>query len=336
MNGFVKKQEEGDYMKYCFIINPRAGKGKFVDELEKSINDTCSEAKVEFEIFKTYTLEDGREYINKTVKEYDGRLVFFACGGDGTLCGTIISVMGLDEETKKRVSVGIVPKGTGNDFVSNFTNKELFCDIKAQIDGSDYDIDLLKCNDLYSVNMINIGFDCHVVCKKEEIGKKKIVPRKLAYIVSLLATLIKKPTVSFESSLDGGERQKKDLLLTTIANGGFCGGGFHSNPIASLTDGNLDCIEAQNMSRTRFLALVGDYKNGKHLEEKFDGIIDNFKCKTADIYFDEITPVSVDGEIIREREIHISVISKALTIILPNGVKPLILGGAVNDVSYSV
>jgi diacylglycerol kinase family enzyme len=90
------------------------------------------------------------------------------------------------------------------------------------------------------------------------------------------------------------------------------------------------------MSRIKFLSLVGDYKKGNHLGDKLKGIINNFKCKTADIYFDDITPVSVDGEIIREREIHISVVSRALTILLPRGVKPLVLEGAANDVSHSV
>lgn len=328
MNGFAKKQGKGVYMKYCFIINPRAGKGAFVEDLKKDIRSACSSAGVEYEVFDSKSSDDTKEYIEATVNSYSEKLVFFACGGDGTLCKTILSVMSLDEKTKRRVSVGIVPKGTGNDFVSNFESKELFCDMSAQIEGTDYDIDLLKCNDLYSVNMINIGFDCHVVCKKEEIGKKKLVPRKLAYIFSLIATLVKKPTVSFESSVDGGERQKKKLLLTTLANGGFCGGGFHSNPLACLTDGNVDCIEAQNMSRTKFLSLVGDYKKGKHLCAKFDGIIENFKFKTADFYFDTETPVSVDGEIIRTREIHISVERCALTIFLPRGVKPLVMGDA--------
>ena len=323
-------------MKYCFIVNPRAGKGAFVNELVADIRSTCNKAGVDYGVFMTYTLKDGKEYIEKTVAEYDGEIVFFACGGDGTLCGTILSVMELDDETRKRVRVGVIPKGTGNDFVSNFESKELFCDIDAQIAGSEYDIDLLKCNELYSVNMINIGFDCHVVCKKEEIGKKKWVPRKLAYIFSLIATLVKKPTVTFERSINGSERKRENILLTTLANGAFCGGGFHSNPRASLTDGNIDCIVAQNMSRKRFLALVGDYKGGKHLKNKYSHLIQTYKCKTADLYFDAETPVSVDGEIIRVREIHISVASRALTLMLPRGVKPLIFGGAKNEASYSV
>ena len=323
-------------MKYCFIINPRAGKGAFVEELKNNIVSACSNVGAEHDIFISQSIGDARGYVKETVENSDDKLAFFACGGDGTLCETILSVMSLDSETRKRVCVGIVPKGTGNDFVSNFESKELFCDIAAQIEGSDYDIDLLKCNDLYSVNMINIGFDCHVVCKKEEIGKKKWVPRKFAYIFSLIATLFKKPTVKLERSDDGSETKKKNLLLTTLANGAFCGGGFHSNPRASLADGNIDCIEVQNMSRTKFLRLVGDYKNGRHLTEKFKGIIEHFKCKTADIYFENETPVSVDGEIIRTKEIHISVVSRALTILLPRGVRPLVLDGALNDVAYSV
>ena len=311
-------------MKYCFIINPRAGKGAFFSELEKNIAAACDTAGASYDIFISKSIVDTRKYIIETASSADDKLTFFACGGDGTLCGTILSVMSLDEEIRKNVCVGIVPKGTGNDFVSNFDNKDLFCNIENQISGTEHDIDLLKCNDLYSVNMINIGFDCHVVCKKEEIGKKKFVPRKFAYIFSLLITLVKKPVVSLKRNDDGKESDKKTLLLTTLANGGFCGGGFHSNPFAALDDGKIDCIEVKNMSRTKFLKLVGRYKNGTHICEKLSDLISHFKCKNADIYFDEETPVSVDGEIIRTREIHISVACKALKILIPRGVKPIV------------
>ena len=311
-------------MKYCFIINPKAGKGKFVEALKNNISDVCDKAKVLYDVFISKTVTDTKEYIDKTVAEYDGKIEFFACGGDGTLCKVILSVMALDKSIRERVCVGIIPKGTGNDFVSNFRGNEFFEDISAQLEATDYDIDLLMCNNMYSVNMINIGFDCHVVCKKEEIGKKKFVPRKLAYIISLIITLVKKPGVKLEIEKDSNGRSAKDLLLTTFANGAFCGGGFHSNPNASLTDGNIDCVEVKDMSRRKFLCLVGDYKNGKHLCGKYSDLISHFKCKSADLYFDDEVPVSVDGEIIRTKELHISVASRALKIMLPRGVKPLL------------
>ena len=204
--------------------------------------------------------------------------------------------MELSAEQREKVSVGVVPMGTGNDFVSNFTDKERFFNIEAQIKGSAYEIDLVKCNDLYSVNMVNVGFDSHVVCKKERLGKKKWMPRKLSYIAGLVITLVRKPGLKVDLSRDGEKPEKRDLLLTTLANGAFCGGGFNSNPKASLTDGNIDCITINNVSRLKFLSLVGKYKSGTHLSGKFDSIISHFKCRKADLVFSEETPVSVDGE----------------------------------------
>lgn len=313
-------------MKYCFVINPKAGDGMFADELRQSVIDVCAELGVNYDVFTSDSIGDTKKYVRNAVEAENEKIALIACGGDGTLCETILAVMGLDAKIRERVSVGIIPKGTGNDFVSNFDKKELFCDIAAQIEGVHYDIDLLRCNELYSVNMINIGFDCHVVCRKEALGKRKWLPRKLAYIFSLLITLIKKPTVAFKRIDDGKKEGKKNLLLTTLANGAFCGGGFNSNPRAALDDGNIDCIEVKNVSRRKFLSLVGRYKSGRHLDGGFEGIIEHFKCKNTSIYFDEETPVSVDGEIIRTREIHVSVAQRALTILIPKGVKPLVAG----------
>lgn len=310
-------------MKYCFIINPNAGKGTCIEELSESIKSSCLELLAEYDIYVSQSVDNTDEYVARSANECgDAGVAFIACGGDGTLCKTVMSVMKLPKEIRKNVFVGVVPSGTGNDFVSNFNNKHLFLDIKSQLESTTYAIDLLKCNDMYSVNMINIGFDCHVVCKKEEIGRRKWLPRKFAYIFSLVITLIKKPGVELKLSTDGIEAQKKSLLLTTWANGAFCGGGFNSNPKACLTDGKIDCITVENVSRVKFLTLVGDYKNGTHLGEKFEGIVDNFKSQTVDMYFDEETPVSVDGEVIRTKELHISVERDALNILLPKNVLP--------------
>ncbi len=306
-------------MKYCFIINPNAGKGQFTAEVEKNIREICEAKNADYDVFLSEDFNATKAYVEGMAQ--DGKSVsFIACGGDGTLCKTVVAVMALPAKMREGVSVGVIPMGTGNDFVSNFENKELFFDIDAQLEATPYEIDLLRCNDMYSVNMINIGFDSHVVCKKEQIGQKAWVPRKLAYIISLLITLIRKPGVRVSFASDGGEEVRKELLLTTLANGAFCGGGFNSNPKASLTDGAIDCIAVKNVGRIKFLSLVGDYKKGLHLGEKFKDIVEHFKCKGADMYLDEETPVSVDGEIVHTKELHISVEPKALTIMLPRGV----------------
>lgn len=315
-------------MKHFFIINPKAGKGDKVDGLIESIKKAAAEVGAEFDIFVSVGLENTKDYIKNAVAGTSDEVEFIACGGDGTLCETILAVMALDAGEREGVSVGVVPIGTGNDFVSNFENKDKFFDIKAQLAPTPYEIDLIKCNDMYSVNMVNVGFDSHVVCVKEKIGRKKWVPRKLSYIFSLVLTLVKKPWLRVDISRDGAESEHRELLLTTMANGAFCGGGFHSNPTASLVDGQIDLITIKNVGRIRFLSLVGKYKKGTHLCEKLAHIVGNCKCSSVDLYFDRETPVSVDGEIVMGNELHLSVEHGALRIMLPEGIVPSVMPGA--------
>ena len=308
-------------MKYCFIVNPKAGKGQSVDSVCADVKRICEEREVDYDLFVSECIGDTKKQVAKLADEGD-EVCFIACGGDGTLCETTLAVMALPSEQRERVSVGVIPMGTGNDFASNFENKQAFFDISAQIDHTPYEIDLVKCNDMYSINMVNVGFDSHVVCQKEKIGRKKWVPRKLAYVISLLITLIKKPGIKAELICDGEEPIHKELLLTTLANGAFCGGGFYSNPLASLTDGQVDVITVKNVGRIKFLTLVGSYKKGVHIRDKFKKIVENFKCRTADMYFDREMPVSIDGEIVNTKEIHISIERAALKFMLPKGATP--------------
>ena len=307
-------------MKYCFILNPAAGKGRAVSDLKQTIQSTCQEKGIQFEIYQTVGIGDASDYVKRTValnplETYH----FFACGGDGTLCEVVNGVMALD--SRDRVAVGLIPSGTGNDFVRNFTYGENFFDISAQIAAEEEPIDLLRCGDMYAINMINIGFDCEVVCKTAQLKKKKWIPSKFAYVAGLICTLVRKPCMKAAISKNGQAPEKKHYLLTTYANGSFCGGGFHSNPKGSLNDKMVDTLFVENMSRIRFLSIVKHYKNGTHLAPKFEKIIHNEKLSCLELSFDQDTNVSVDGEIITVRELRIETESQALRFLIPQGSK---------------
>lgn len=310
-----------DEMKYCFIINPTAGKGKRATELRADIERVCTARSVEFEIYDTKAPRDAEDYIRRTAAERDGEISFFACGGDGTLCETVTGIMSL--ENREGIYLGLIPIGTGNDFARNFAPSEKYFDIGAQIDATPYSIDLIKAADRHAINMVNIGFDCEVVCKTVNIKKSPLVPSKLAYILGLVVTLIKKPGVKADISINGGESAREELLLTTFANGAYCGGGFHSNPLASLGDGKIDTLLVSNISRLKFISLVGDYKKGTHLTEKFKNILRNGKADEIKLVFDKLTNVSVDGEIITVKELVLSVLSEAISFLIPCGATPI-------------
>jgi len=303
-------------MKYHFIINPAAGKGKFASALAEKIKKVCSDARADFEIYFTSGVGDATDYVKRTAENFvDGEHSFFACGGDGTLCEVANGIMSLDN--REKVYMGTVPSGTGNDFVRNFSADENFLDISAQLRGAPMDIDLIECNDMYAVNMINIGFDCEVVCKKEELQSHKLVPSKLAYATGLIMTLIRKPGVECRISFDDERFLPYKLLLTTYANGEFCGGGFHSNPESSICNGEINVLTVNEVTRRKFLSIVGSYKKGTHL--KHTDILESRMAKKVTLDFDGETNISVDGEIVKVDRLVLKIAKNAVKFLVPDG-----------------
>ena len=298
-------------MRYCFIINPASGKSHTKEGLENAIMEVFPEA----ELFYTAGVGDATKIAERLSNESkDTETSIYACGGDGTVSEVVNGIM--QSSFTENVRFGVLPVGTGNDLVRSFGTREQFLDLRAQRNASEVSIDLIRANDFYSVNMINIGFDCQVVVNMVNI--KKRVPSRLAYICGLIYTLARKPGVRMNACADG-EAHERELLLCTFANGSYCGGGFKSNPNASLTNGKLNALFVNNVSRTKFVSLVGSYKKGTHLVPKNAKILSESFAKRYEIRFDAPTDISVDGEIIRVSELELECISGALRMLVPEG-----------------
>ena len=158
-------------MKTFFIVNPKAGQGKKSEELCRKIREVSPESEIVF----TKKKGDAGKIAKDICKNLKGEEVrIYACGGDGTFCDTVNGVIGYEN-----VSVGVVPVGTGNDFLKNFGNERVFKDLKAQLSGNVKKCDAIKITDesgknLYCANMINIGFDCNVADKAASLKKKRL------------------------------------------------------------------------------------------------------------------------------------------------------------------
>ena len=153
-----------------------------------------------------------------------------------------------------------------------------------------------------------------------KIKRSPLVPSKLAYIFGLLLTFIKKPGVNAKISIDGGEETERSMLLTTIANGCYCGGGFYSNPHALLTDGKINTVFVNFIGRLRFLMLVGSYKKGTHLVPKNDSILSTGTYNAIDFNFNGTQSISIDGEIREvDDKLHIEAIKGGMRFLIPAG-----------------
>lgn len=306
-------------MKHHFIINPAAGKGTFVRSLSEKINTTAAERGINYEIYITKAPGDAVDYVAAAIASDTERHRFYACGGDGTLC-EVVNGAPLSE----RAEFALIPIGTGNDFCRNFDDRAAFFDIARQIDGEAIPIDLICYNGKYCVNMLNIGFDCNVVERTVKFKHSKLVPSSMAYSLGVVSALMHKMTTPMRITLEDGEVIERPLLLLSIANGRYYGGGFLSNPRATLDDGLFDLNVIEKVSRFTFLSLIGSYKAGTHLETAPQYI--TYRQSTSlTIHFEKETMMCVDGETEPVTNLEISLVPKATRFVLPAGVSCLSL-----------
>ena len=283
-------------MKKIHILNPVAGKGAALKYKSNDYNDL---------VHITQSIGDAEDFVYKQCLE-EPETHFVVYGGDGTLNEVVNGIMKSGANKTARISV--VPVGTGNDFVKS---------VQGEVT-----VDVMRYNDKYAVNIINIGFDCDVVIETDKIKKKPLISGSLAYILGVVVTLCKKPTKHFEICLtDIAENEitySDKYLCAVIANGSYYGGGFKAASLARTDDGILDFMIIKNISRFAFLKLVGDYKKGTHMDKelyrpakKYIDVINYHRCKKVRI--DKIEYGCVDGEIMGFESLEIEVIEKAIT-----------------------
>lgn len=302
-------------MKHIFIVNPNAGKHKHVKELCESISEVAERLGVEFQILMPPTKEDGPRMIDEIANGIEDTVRFYACGGDGTLNRVANAVI-----KHSNAEVALLPFGTGNDFMRNFSEKANFYDIEKQINGTAEKIDTILCNEQYCVNMINIGFDCDVVARAEEFRSRFPFASPFAYSAGVVRTLFKDYGTKMKITFPDGEVIDKELLLTAIGNGGYCGGGYHSNPKAVLTDSLFDLCLVNKVSRPTFIRLIGSYKKGTHLETKIGkDVIVYRQLDRLSMQFESEIGICIDGEIFSSDHADLSICPKSLSFSIPEG-----------------
>ncbi len=302
-------------MKYIFVINPIAGKGSIQNHIIKNIKNYFENIDEEYEIYITKFKGDAKDYVSKKCEEKIP-MVFIACGGDGTLHEVVNAVCNY-----KHVSVGVIPCGSGNDFIRNFENFTLFNHIDAQIKGRSVLIDLIKINEEYSVSVCNIGLDADAAFNMTKFKKIPFISGTACYILSLLYCLFKSLGVNLHIEFDDGKTLNNSFLLGVVANGSYYGGGYKCAPLAKINDGILDICFIKKISRLNILKLLNSYKEGTYLNNnKINQFITYKKCKSIKIKSNNSFNFCVDGENIIHNHIELNICENALNFWLPNDV----------------
>lgn len=299
-------------MKYVFIINPVAGKGSKQVPFADAVKEYFSMHGGDYEIYFTKEQGDAKSYTRSLAQSGD-KLRIYACGGEGTAFEVLNGAYGYDN-----VSIGVVPCGSANDFISYFSDRELFLDVASLVDGDELEIDLIKSGDNYALNSCSVGMDAMVASHMSKFKRWPLVSGKMAYVLALVYTVFSRIGVNLKVSIDGGVKKiKKKALFAVVANAPYYGGGFYPTPDAKPFDGVLDYSVISVVSRLRMFTLLDKYRAGTHVDLDICNI---GKATTVTVEADREVPMNMDGEIFWVKKVDFEIVKKAIKLILPKTV----------------
>ena len=226
-------------MYYAFIVNPAAGTGFSLQVMQK-LEETLSSGNIEYRIFRTERPGHATQIAAELASDADIAAVI-SVGGDGTAGEVAAGLTGTGK------TMGIIPAGTGNDFIKSagipMDPSEA---LKLILCGKSRPIDTGTVNDRFFLNVCGTGFDVTVLDYAESLKEKHrgLTP----YFLGLLKAIFHYKSVELSVTADG-EKQQGKYLICSIANGRFIGGGIPICPAADIRDGLLDLVPIRGIRR---------------------------------------------------------------------------------------
>lgn len=293
-------------MRYVFIVNPTAGKKNTVAEVTQQINEYFKDKDLEYKILKTKKQGDGT-ILAKQEAEVGDELTIFSIGGEGTNFEVVNGIAGYTN-----VTFGILPHGTGNDFVKAFGDKQKFLNLEEQMNGEAIKLDAIKFEDKLMINQGCCGMDAMVAANVSKF--KRFAQGALAYEMSIVYTVFKSFKAKMKIIIDGKVLPITKSLFMTCANGPYYGGGYKSAPTANPCDGILNYSVIKTGSKIKALTILGKYKKGQHYNKPY---CEYGECKEMEIISDTELPIVLDGEIVYRKNVKFTLVEKALNFNIP-------------------
>lgn len=262
-----------------------AGKGKGL-ELIHSLEPLIRQ-KTEYHIEVTTAKGEATNIVRRYTTEEN--YIVFAVGGDGTVNEVLNGLMGSES------SLAIIPTGSGNDFVRSIYCEYTLTDLIPELlDGITEKIDVIKVGEQYSLNITSVGLDAEVVYNASYYKQKKFIKGEMAYLISLIKTLLNPKGTYARVIMDGKEICNEKILLLAIGNGAYYGGGIHMIPQAVVNDALSDVCLIRTISFRKILIALPKLFKARHGEVEE---VEMYQAKTIEIETPSGCKINVDGEV---------------------------------------
>ena len=244
------------------ILNPAANRGDMAHYREA---------------VRTRTEREGAEYVETTrrgeAKELAGRAAdsgrpLVIVGGDGSIHEVVNGIL----STGKRVPLGIVAAGTGNDYAWNTLKlpHELAEAVERAFTGRLVDVDAGIVNGEYFANSLSVGLDANIAVAAERLKTVPFMSGSRLYYSATLQQLLfgyhHCPWLSLRLDADQAtdEQRARRYVVLAVTIGPTYGAGFRINPGADHCDGLFDICTIRYMPLLRALKLLPIVQKGEH------------------------------------------------------------------------
>lgn len=294
------------------IANPTSGNNKLSNKWEE-IKAVLKQQNIAFEYAITNDAKHAVELVSHTIKK--GYRKIISVGGDGTLHSVVNGIMMQNIVKSSEITVGVIPLGTGNDWIKTHNIPE---DIKKSIaliskeKTFTQDIGLLELKDtsVYFNNIVGIGFDGYVVKK---LNNSKNVGT-FTYLKGGILGLLNYKQTNFTITTDTKTFTTK-CLMTLIGLGNFYGGGLQMIDNNRPKNGKFGVTIAKNITFIDAIFLIKRLFNGTLFSHK--------KIQTLTTKSIIITPpknttiyTHTNGELVGTGKIKITLLEKAINFVV--------------------
>jgi diacylglycerol kinase (ATP) len=229
-----------------------------------------------------------------------GRARLVAIGGDGTLSEV---ARGLLASGEAPAVLGIVPLGTGNDFIKTMGLPRHWRAACRQLAAGcrPRQVDAGRVNGRWFVNGVGYGFDAAIA---RATGLFKWLPGPLGYGAGMLEALRAGVRPAMCHIRWAGGEDRRAITLIAACNGQYAGGLFHLAPRAAADDGQLDLVWADALGRLQVLRHAPSVIRGRH-----EGLPITHLARSpwVEIESDTALPAQADGELFGESLTRLSI-----------------------------
>ena len=297
-------------MKHLFIINPAAGSRDRTKEYKEQICKLCKERGLDFKVVVSKAPGNCRE-LARQAAETGEEYRIYACGGDGTLNEVAAGAAGYPN-----AAVTVFSGGSGNDFVKLFSETEPFYHLERLLDAEETTFDMIRCNEDLALNICSVGLDARIGTDVSNYKRLPLLSGFRAYAVSTVVNVVRGIAEHYVIEV-GDEVFDGDKTMISVCNGRYYGGGFNPVPEADPTDGLLDVLVVEKVSRLQVAKVVGKYKNGKYTE--LPKLVRHFRTDRVKVLCDKETPINLDGELRWGQQIEFKIAEEKLRFFYPKG-----------------